>query len=121
MGRLLMAKKTADTDDGPRGAVNDASIVKIFKKHREISKRGLSQQYENDETCWSFYNADQMTYSDRIQFEDTWGRKRRAMVNFNDVQKNVDSVSGFMAQNRRQAKYIARLNMDQGQQLYSKN
>lgn len=87
--------------------MNESDIKKLFKSQRETSKRALSSQYENTETTWSFYNADQMTYSDRIQFEDTWGRKRRAMVNFNKVQQNVDSVVGFMAQNRRQAKYIA--------------
>lgn len=102
-------------------AQDEKTIAKLFKKQREISKRGLASQYENTETAYSFYNADQMTYSDRIQFEDTWGRKRRAMVNFNKVQQNVDSVVGFMAQNRRQAKYIAHLNQDQNQQLYSKN
>lgn len=101
--------------------VSKSEIPKTFKKQREISKRGLSQQYENTETCWSFYNADQMTYSDRVQFEDTWGRKRRAMVNFNKVQQNVDSVVGFMAQNRRQAKFIAHISADQNQELYSKN
>jgi hypothetical protein len=101
--------------------MDKATVAQKFKKQKEISKRGLSQQYENTETAWSFYNADQMTYSDRIQFEDTWGRKRRAIVNFNKVQQNVDSVVGFMAQNRRQAVYIARVNQNQGQQLYSKN
>lgn len=101
--------------------MDDKTISDKFHKQREISKRGLSQQYENTETAYSFYNADQMTYSDRIQFEDTWGRKRRATVNFNKVQQNVDSVVGFMAQNRRQATFIAYLNEDQGQQLYSKN
>lgn len=101
--------------------MDEKTIAKKFRKHREISLRGLSQQYENTESCWSFYNADQMTYSDRIQFEDTWGRKRRAIVNFNDVQKNVDAVAGFMAQNRRVAKYVARLQDNQRQQLYSKD
>lgn len=98
-----------------------SDIVKTFKKQRDISKRGLSGQYSNTESCWSFYNADQMSYGDRIQFEDTMGRKRRAMVNFNKVQQNVDSVCGFMAQNRRQAKFIARVTANEGQQLYSKN
>lgn len=112
---------TDDSDSNDISTVmNDVTVSKIFRKQREISKRGLSQQYENTEASWSFYNADQMTYSDRIQFMDTWGRKRRATVNFNEVQPNVDSVVGFMAQNRRQAKAIARLNMNQGQQLYSK-
>lgn len=103
------------------GPPSDATVPKIFKKQREISKRGLSAQYENTESCWSFYNADQMSYSDRIQFEDTWGRKRRALVNFNKVQPSIDAVVGFTAQNRRVAKYIAHVTQDQGQQLYTKN
>lgn len=101
--------------------MDKSEVVKIHNKQREISKRGLSGQYQNTEQCYSFYNADAMTYSDQIQFLDTWGRKRRAMVNFNKVQQNVDSVVGFMAQNRRQAKYVARVNQNEGQQLYSKN
>lgn len=117
-----MAYKADDDSDAAEisSVMNDVTVSKIFRKQREISKRGLSQQYENTDSAWSFYNADQMTYSDRIQFMDTWGRKRRATVNFNEVQPNVDAVSGFMAQNRRQAKAIARLNQNQGQQIYSK-
>lgn len=102
-------------------AMTKAKVAEICRKHKEISKRGLAQQYENTESCWSFYNADQMTYSDRIQFEDTWGRKRRAIVNFNKVQVNVDSVAGFFAQNRRRAKYIARVKREQRQEIYSRN
>lgn len=117
-----MVNRQSDDDDSYiGGALNDVTVARIFKKQREISKRGLSQQLENNETTWSFYNADQMAYSDRIQFVDTFDRKRRATVNFNEVQKNVDSVAGFMAQNRRQAKYLAHLPKDQGQELYSKN
>lgn len=108
-------------DNGKNQPMGERRIAKTFRKQREISKRGLSPQYENTETVYSFYNADQMTYSDRIQFEDTWGRKRRAIVNFNKVQQNVDAVGGFMTQNRRVAKYLARLNANQGQQLYSRN
>lgn len=96
-------------------------IARLLEKQRNISKRGLSPQYENTISCQSFYNGDMMNYTDRIQFMDTVGRRRRATVNFNKIQSNVDSVVGFMAQNRRQAKYIARVNADQGQQLYSKN
>lgn len=113
--------KDNENDNDIPTVMNKSTVSKIFRKQREISKRGLSQQYENTDSAWSFYNADQMTYSDRIQFMDTWGRKRRATVNFNEVQPNVDAVCGFMAQNRRQAKVIARLNQAEGQQLYSKN
>jgi hypothetical protein len=116
-----MKKRDPEADGPTTGPLNDSVVARIFKKQREISKRGLSQQYENTESCWSFYNADQMTYSDRIQFEDTWGRKRRAIVNFNKVQQNVDSVNGFMMQTRRQAKYTAHLPRDQNQELYSRN
>jgi len=57
-----------------------------------------------------------------VTVSNSWntGRKRRAIVNFNEVQPQVDAVAGFMAQNRRQAKAIARMNTDQGQQIYSK-
>ena len=103
------------------GTLTKTVVARTCKKQKEISKRGLGAQQENTETCWSFYNADQMTYSDKIQFEDTFGRRRRASVTFNKVQQNVDSVVGFMAQNRRQAKYIARVTKNANQQLYSKN
>lgn len=99
----------------------EAKITRNFKKQRETSKRGLSSQYENTETAWSFYLGDAMTYSDQIQFVDTFGRKRKAMVNFNKVQQNIDTVAGFFAQNRREAKYLAHVPKDQGQQVYSKN
>jgi hypothetical protein len=93
----------------------------LFTKQRNISRRGLSQQYENTDACFSFYNGDQMTYQDRIQFLEPTGNRKRALVQFNKVQPNVDAVVGFMAQNRRQAKFIAHLNASEDQQIYSKN
>jgi hypothetical protein len=101
--------------------MNDLEVAKLCKKQRNISKRNLSPQWENTELCQQYYNGEPQTYSDQIQFEDTMGRRKRALVNFNKVQSNVDAVVGFMAQNRRQAKFIARVNANQGQQLYSKN
>lgn len=101
--------------------MTEIGLTDKLKKQRETSRRALSVQYDNTAACFSFYNGDQMTYEDKIQFIDTTGRRKRATVNFNKVQSNVDSVVGFMAQNRRQAKYIARLNADEDQQLYSKN
>src|SRR5690554_1584904 len=93
----------------------------LFKKQRETSRRGLSQQYQNTDSCFSFYNGNQMDYQDRVQFMEVGGRRKRAMVNFNKVQPNVDAVVGFMAQNRRQAKFIAHINSNEDQQIYSKN
>jgi hypothetical protein len=76
---------------------------------------------DNTVLCQQFYNDNNSNYSDSIQFADDGGRRRRALVNFQKIQQNIDSVVGFMAQNRRQAKYIARVNQDQQQQLYSRN
>jgi len=98
-----------------------SEVLTKIKKHRNLAKRGLSAQYDNTLKAIEFYNGDTMSYEDRIQFMDAGGQKRRATVQFNKVQPNVDSVAGFMAQNRRQAKALARLSKNQKQQLYSKN
>jgi len=99
----------------------DLELVNKLKKQRNESKRGLSAQYENTTLCQAFYNGNQMKYQDKIQFLDGNGGRKRATVNFNKVQENVDSVVGFMAQNRTQAKYIAHLPASEGQEVYSKN
>jgi hypothetical protein len=96
------------------------SLSQKLKKQRDLSRRGLSGQYENTQTAIEFYNGDTMSYEDRIQFVTEYGERKRAMVQFNKIQPNVEAVGGFMAQNRRQAKYIARLNGSQEQNLYSK-
>lgn len=99
----------------------ELGLTEKLKKQRAASKRGLSGQYENTTQCQSFYNGNQMTYQDKIQFLDPEGRRKRATVNFNKVQSNVDAVVGFMAQNRTQAKFVAHLPANQGQLIYSKN
>lgn len=96
-------------------------IVHLAKKQQNISKRGLSVQYDNTIACQAFYNGEPQNMQDYIQFGDVRGRRRRALVNFNNIQSNVDSVLGFMQQNRRQAKYIARVRATEAQQLYSRN
>jgi hypothetical protein len=94
--------------------------VAALKKQRRISQTGLASQYENTMTAIEFYNGDTMSYEDRIQFVDDFGNRKRALVQFNKIQPNVEAVVGFMAQNRRQARYIARLNGSEEQALYSK-
>lgn len=96
-------------------------VVELFKKQRKHAKRGLSAQYDNTVLCQSFYNNPESQYSDFIQFNDTAGRRRRSKVQFQKIGQNVDAIVGFMAQNRRQAKYIARVNSAMGMQLYSRN
>lgn len=100
---------------------SDSKLIKLFKKQRNVTKRSLGDQYDNTRAARSFYAGNQMDYQDRVQFADGAGRRRVATVNFNDVQSNVDAVVGFMAQNRRQAKYIAHVNSSESQNLYSKN
>jgi len=95
-------------------------VLETFARHRKIAK-AMGAQYDNNIKAIEFYNGDTMSYEDRIQFVDDLGNRRRALVQFNKVQPNVDSVCGFMAQNRRQAKALARLSTSANQQLYSKN
>jgi len=101
--------------------MSDLKLAKKLEKQRKASKQGLTAQYQNTDSCFSFYNGDMMDYKDRIQFVDPEGRRKRALVHFNKVQPNVDTVVGFMAQNRRKASFIARMSSSAGQQLYSKN
>jgi len=116
----MVDKPSTDDTLKVNSAMTELTVSKIFRKHREISKRGLGAQQENTDSAWAFYNGNQMKYADSIQFTDTLSVKRRAMVNFNEVQPAGDSGVGFMIQNRRQAKAIARLNQNEGQQIYSK-
>lgn len=100
---------------------SDSEIATLFDKQRKEAARGLSSQQDNTIMCQSYYNDTNSSYQDSIQFADTNLRRRRAMVNFQKIGSNVDAVVGFMAQNRRQAKYIARINSQERQQLYSRN
>ena len=100
---------------------SNSEIVEMFEKQRKQAKRGLSAQYDNTTRCQQYYNNPESTYSDQVQFNDAMGRKRRAVVNFSKIGPNVDSIVGFMAQNRRQAKFIARVNSAEAMQLYSRN
>lgn len=99
-----------------------SDVAALVKKQRELSKRGLSRQYENSTLCYNYYNnGNDEVYKDYIQFSDTDGGRKRALVNFNSIQQNVDAVVGFAVQNRRRAKYVARPTATGGQEVYSKN
>lgn len=99
----------------------NAQIAEIFNKHRKISRAALSSQYQNTQTCFAFYNGEPQRAVEVVQFVAGDGRKKRATVNFNNIQSNIDVVAGFMAQNRGVAKFIARVPDNQAQELYSKN
>lgn len=97
-----------------------SEIAALVKNHRDQSRRGLSDQLNNTYACQAFYDGDAMQYREIVQFLDTSGKKNRAMVNFNKVQSNVDAVVGFMAQNRRQAKFVANVTDSQVADMYSR-
>ncbi len=97
-----------------------SQIALQFKNHKSTSQRYLSAQYDNTMRCQAFYAGDIMNYQDKVQFYDTRGQRRQAMVQFNKIKPYVNSVKGFMAQNRRKASYIARIQTDGVQQAYSK-
>lgn len=90
-----------------------------LKKHKGITDRGLSNQWDNTRTCQAFYAGDYMNYGGMITATDLRGNRRKTSVQFNLVKPYVNAVRGFMAQNRRNADYVARMEQDQLQEMYS--
>ena len=99
--------------------LSDLALTTQFEKRLKASQSGLSKQYENTRQCHAFYAGDMMAYQDNIQFTDPTGKKKRALVQFNKVKPYVNAVKGFMAQNRRQVKYIARIEAEPVRRLFS--
>jgi hypothetical protein len=97
-----------------------SEIALHCKSQLDESKKNLGAQRNNTKACFAFYDADSSEYKDYIQFNSTDGKRKRAEVVFNQIKNSVDAVSGFMAQNRRQAKFIARIPQQPAQSLYSK-
>jgi hypothetical protein len=97
-----------------------SAIVKQFKQHLQETQRGLGSQYSNTRRTQAFYAGDMMAYRDTMQFSDPYGQKKKAIVQFNKVKPYVNAVKGFMAQNRREAKYVAHMDNNPVQEFYSK-
>lgn len=98
---------------------SDKQLATQFKKHLGISKGKLSKQYANTRKCQSFYAGDFMSYEDTVSYTDVTGKKKKALVKFNKVKPYVNSVKGFMAQNRRRPKYEARIEQSNVQELFT--
>lgn len=98
---------------------SDFDIAKQWKKHHKQTKDGLGRQYKNTEECQAFYAGDLMDFWIGASSTDQFGVKKRAMVQINKVKPYVNAVKGFMAQNRRKAKYSARMDGNRIQELYS--
>lgn len=101
-------------------AMDSKKVANKFQQCLRFSKNGMSRQWDNTRECWKFYSGDTMNYEDKVQFNTVAGAKKRAMVRFNKVMPYVDGVCGFMQQNRRNIKYIARSESSLKQQAYSK-
>lgn len=98
---------------------SDFDIARQWKKHHKMSKDGLARQYKNTDDCQAFYAGDLMDFWIGAQSSDQFGVKKRAMVQINKVKPYVNAVKGFMAQNRRKAKYSAKMPNQKIADLYS--
>lgn len=98
---------------------SDTEIATQFKKHRQSTQRGLAKQYANTKSMAAFYAGDFMDYKQPIQFSTLAGQRKKALVCFNEVKPYVNAVKGFAAQNRRRAKYSARVQAEPLQYQYS--
>jgi hypothetical protein len=103
----------------PEGLPNDFELTRQWKKHHKATKDGLARQYHNTETCQAFYAGDLLDFWIGAQSTDQFGVKKRAMVQINKIKPYVNAVKGFFAQNRREAKYSARIDGNKIQELYS--
>lgn len=98
---------------------SDKQIINQFQSRLKLSKGALSRQWDNTKMTQQFYSGDSMSYVDRLQYVNPRGEKKRALIQFNKVMPFVDAVAGFMTQNRRQAKYVARIPFAPKQEAYS--
>lgn len=85
-------------------------IAKQFAKHKGITDRGLTRQRDNSALCHAFVVAD---YIDKA--------KDRYNVQIDKVSPYINAVTGFAIQNRQKAKYVAMVEGEQDQEIYSKN
>lgn len=93
-------------------------IIEQFKNHYQITKSGLSKQYKHIQECQAFYAGDYMQYQDNYAF-GRGSSVRIKEVSFNRVKPYVNSIVGFMAQQRRKPDYQAKVPDNKEQQALS--
>lgn len=96
-----------------------AEIVREFASRKGISNRGLALQKDNSAKSDEFYSANRMDYREQLDFP--FSARKKITVEFNLVKPYVNAVAGFMVQNRRMAKYVARVPQRQEQDRFSKD
>lgn len=93
---------------------SDADIIKSFKKNKANAISGLSKQKANTNKAYSFYEGDLCDITKEYALDD-----KKIMVKINKVKPLVSSIVGFMAQNRREASYSAKVIDSTAQKYYS--
>jgi hypothetical protein len=88
--------------------INDKDLLKQFKKHYNITRYGLKNQYRHAEKAMAFYAGNYMKYRDQYALGRGTSRRLRE-VQFNRVKPYVNSVVGFFAQHRRKPDYQAKI------------
>lgn len=98
--------------------MKDEDLLDQFNEHYQITKSGLMAQYKHINECLAFYAGDYMNYKDNLQYGRGSSRKIKE-VSFNRVKPYVNSIVGFMAQQRRKPDYQARIPEKQDQRALS--
>ncbi len=98
--------------------MNKKEILKNFENHYRISKAGCSNQWRHIKDCRSFYNGDYMNYTDQVTFGHG-ARMKVKEVSFNCIKPYVNSIVGFMAQQRRKPDYQAKVQSSEDQEALS--
>lgn len=83
-------------------------IAAQFERHYKITRQGCKKQYEHIRECQAFYSGDYMSYKDNFAFGRGASRQVKE-VQFNRVKPYVNSIVGFMAQQRTKPDYQARI------------
>lgn len=100
---------------------SDEDVLDKWNKCWPISRRSNSKQWDSIKVCQEFYVGDSMSYVDRMQYVTPRDDKKRALIQFNKVMPFVDAVNGFMAQNRREVHYLARVQFKPQQDFYTRH
>lgn len=89
--------------------ISDDKLIEQFERDKTEAHGALAKQYENTEECQEFYNGDFMSYRDRLYRGFDTQPSKKVIVQFNKIKPYVNAVKGWLAQNRRKAKYLARI------------
>lgn len=88
--------------------LDDATIAKQCRKHKNMARSKLTKQTTNTKTCYAFYDGDTVKISGNVSVIDSDGKIKQTLCEFNKVKPYVHAVSGFTIQNRRSTVYSAR-------------